>query len=406
MRGSMMRSLLRSARRSVADSMGTLGSSGTVSSPTTSATLAELMAAEDWDGVRAMLSATVTAPPDDNYDEEADERRRRRRAAAMMAVAEMEHCRDCPAGSNAMHYACRFRPPVDAIRSLEEVAAAAALPDDGGGGDDDNGCDMFSAEDCASRLPLHYAVKYGASPGVVSLLLRRSPPSAASHRDVVGKAPLHHAAESYASHYRPPFEAGSFDMGGGAGGILTAEVRRAALRDDMKLVVKLLLRAAPSVINVEDDTGMTPIEYAIDSEEPCADISVIKYMQKSSERCWKRMEEEEQRRRRHRTAAAALALRREKEEEERSRRSRTPQSELLRPPTTAPPLDVERAIADLLLEGSMNLAAVSSVLDKTAVLDGEGGKDRACTSAGRAGINGVRIPFEPRRRMSPRALCA
>jgi len=407
MRGSV-RSLLRSARKSVGaggggGSASTLGSSassfghllGTTHNP-----LAERISAEDWEAVRSALRGGGDPAEGEGGDGQAADDAAAKSAAAA-AVAELGRCRDLPSGSNALHFACRFCPPPDVVRMLEVALVSGERGEGQGEGDrQESSNNPFAAEDCASRVPLHYAVKYGCSPEVAALLLRRYP-SAASRTDVVGKTPLHHFAESYASH---------------RGGDGNGNFRQTALKDDMKLVAKLLLRADLSAVNVEDDEGMTPIEYAIFSPDDVSiDISVVRMMQKGSEKDWKNKA----------SAAAASPSSASTTRETRNAADSSPASAAADagPASADEPRSIGResppsspddkedddddevrrtmAVADLL--GSVDLAAVSSALDKSNAGTTTAGK----TDPALADRPALRIPpFEPKRRTSPRALCA
>uniref|UniRef100_A0A7R9WKD6 Uncharacterized protein n=1 Tax=Pseudictyota dubia TaxID=2749911 RepID=A0A7R9WKD6_9STRA len=404
MRGSV-RSLLRSARKSVGaggggGSASTLGSSASSFGHllgTRHNALAERISAEDWDAVRSALRGGGDPAEGEGGDGEADDLAAK---SAVAAVAELGRCRDLPSGSNALHFACRFCPPPDVVRMLEVALVSGERGEGQGEGDrQESSNNPFAAEDCASRVPLHYAVKYGCSPEVAALLLRRYP-SAASRTDVVGKTPLHHFAESYASH---------------RGGDGNGNFRQTALKDDMKLVAKLLLRADLSAVNVEDDEGMTPIEYAIFSPDDVSiDISVVRMMQKGSEKDWK-----------NKASAAAASPSSASARETRNAADSSPASAAADagPASADEPRSIGResppsspddkedddddevrrtmAVADLL--GSVDLAAVSSALDKSNAGTTTAGK----TDPALADRPALRIPpFEPKRRTSPRALCA
>lgn len=203
-------------------------------------------------------------------------------------------------------------------------------------------------------------------------------------------------------------------------------MRKTTLRDATKQVVKLLLKVDLSVINLEDDAKMSPIEYAIDSEQ--VEIKVVKIMQKASEKEWKRkVAKERLGRTLGRQSSAPVQVLTNVDEANKgevapaaSRRSSSQpsapsSSAQSAEPVSLPPIsgpaqkqqvsrqepvtqrdqDARKAIADIL--GSVNLAAVSSALDKT------GDKDPSIAVEGR--IN-VHIPFKPRKRTSPRTMCA
>ena len=86
-------------------------------------------------------------------------------------------------------------------------------------------------------------------------------------KDTVGKTPLHLLCESYSS---------SADLSKGNESI--------SPEDNMIESTKALIRAAPEVLNIEDDDGMTAVEYCIYSGAP---YEAVRKIQKASEKDWK-----------------------------------------------------------------------------------------------------------------------
>ena len=148
-----------------------------------------------------------------------------------------------------VHYACRFNPPRTIIRHLESMyPGSLRMPDNMG------------------RLPLHYAAKWGASYRLIDYLVEKNR-AAASARDSLGRTPLHLLCKSYSSSVgsnKLPCDLSS--------------------DDNMFQATTTLLAAAPDVVNIEDNNGMTVIEYAISSNAP---YRAVRLIQKASERDWK-----------------------------------------------------------------------------------------------------------------------
>jgi len=338
--------------------------------------LAEKISSEDWDAVRSLLTGCCGGDGGG-----AKRRTSSVQKDALAVVRDMSRCRDCPPGTSVIHYTCRFRPPPDVLRLLE------ALEEDVLTVPDVQGmyavASAYSTQDPTGRHPLHIAVKNGASPETIALLLRRSA-SSAGVRDLLGKTPLHHFAESYAANYVPPrsrIACDSFDVVDGEESTGLLPLKQAA-----KLTAQLLLRADSSCVNAEDDRDMTPIEYAIESGG--LDISVVKLLQKASEKVWKKKVLEDAERRRSAPREAMIAAARAVS----SGDARPCQD--LKPEMAAGASDnATRAVADLL--GSVNLAAVSSALEKDKSVEERDGES----------VN-VLIPIRPRQNVSKRALCA
>lgn len=120
--------------------------------------------------------------------------------------------------------------------------------------------------DNVGRLPLHYAAKWGASYRLIEYLVEKNR-SAATVQDVLGRTPLHHLCKSYSS------SAGSNKLPGDL-----------ASDDNMVQATTILIAAAPDAVNIEDNDGITVIEYAISSDAP---YRAVRLIQKASERDWK-----------------------------------------------------------------------------------------------------------------------
>lgn len=152
----------------------------------------------------------------------------------------------------ALHFACRFHPPLDVIVSLAGIFPGAVLH-----------CDK------AGRYPLHIAAKWGASPLVLRFLVEEEP-SVCALQDETGKTPLHHICRSYGRNYSVRKNEGR------------------PLKEALVEVVRGLCKASPGTVNLEDEEDMTALEYAIDND---LDLKVVRTMQKACEKDWKNRRE-------------------------------------------------------------------------------------------------------------------
>lgn len=235
MASTRVRSLLRSSSNPIPSTMAAEQAAAEAQPPATSApppapiSYSRLIARQDWD---SLLSGLGT-----------DEGR-------IHARCEMESSPDVDGG--ALHFACRFHPPLDVIMSLAEVCPGSVEKADNMG-----------------RYPLHIAAKWGASPRVVKFLLQVYP-DAAGLQDAMGKTPLHLCCESYASKYS------------------SRKAEGQPLKDAMVEVVRRLCRAAPDAVNLEDMEDMTALEYAIEAD---VELKVVRSIQKACEKDWKHRRE-------------------------------------------------------------------------------------------------------------------
>ena len=173
------------------------------SQPYSGGSILRILAAQDWDRFRTLMSTEV----------------------GQVAVQnELLSSNDFGAES-ALAYASRFHPPMDVLR------AVADLP----------------PPDPVGRSPLHIAVKAGAPPPVVRYLAEMDPAAGAT-QDKNGRTPLHYAAQSYASNYDPRRPD---DM----------PKKEAVLQ-----VVRYLCKLSPTTVNLEDDEEYTALEYAIEND--------------------------------------------------------------------------------------------------------------------------------------------
>jgi len=151
-----------------------------------------------------------------------------------------------------IHHACSHRAPVCALRSLSSEYWKSLYHADKDG-----------------RFPIHVAALNGAGPDIISFLIS-SNCATAGIKDSLGKTPLHYICEEF------------LDKNKDANSLRTHQ--------DMFWTVGLLLKSAPSSVNVEDDEEMNPIEYAIASG---AHVGIIKEMQKASRSCWRARQKRE-----------------------------------------------------------------------------------------------------------------
>lgn len=153
-------------------------------------------------------------------------------------------------GKSILHQLCCMHPPLTIVQKVLQQCP-----------------DLVHQVDHFGRTALHHAADWGASPQVMEILLKENQ-EAALQRDFEGKTPLHLTFGGYGD--------GWCDTGNEAGDIVTGPY---------KPVIVSLSQASPDAINIEDENGMNPIEYAIMNE---MDISIIKIMQKRSVSSWQK----------------------------------------------------------------------------------------------------------------------
>jgi len=148
-------------------------------------------------------------------------------------------CKECTHQQSLLHLACNFRPPLYVARNLFEF-------------------DTFNASriDSKRRYPLHLALEYGSSVEVVKFLIE-SNKAAVIARDVYGKTPLHMVVLKCAEK----MERNKLQELG--------DIRSFVDSVEMLDLISLLCDAVPSAPFVEDNNGMTALEYAIDVESDC-----------------------------------------------------------------------------------------------------------------------------------------
>lgn len=108
--------------------------------------------------------------------------------------------------------------------------------------------------DSNGRLPLHCAMRNGVGSDVVQYLLKEYPESAV-RQDKKGKTPLHLACKYFAIAY---------DKSGTQ--FKYRQDRFAFMCEKLNMVMAMFLDADPDCFLIDDDKGMSALEYAIDGE--------------------------------------------------------------------------------------------------------------------------------------------
>lgn len=198
---------------------------------------ADLIAQERWDAVRECLSSA-----------NADETRE------MILSCQYGKDGSDPANAkapfnNPLHFACRFYPPWDVIKAIDQIHP-----------------ELMTQVDSMGRTALHLAAKNGAAPQVIRFLCAKYP-KAAGAQDVRGRLPLHNACKHYTTRYND------------------AKCENVPLAESMRDVVRTLCRTAPRSVNLEDVDGCAALEYAIEYDAP---FKVVRDIQKACEKDWKK----------------------------------------------------------------------------------------------------------------------
>jgi hypothetical protein len=147
-----------------------------------------------------------------------------------------------------VHFAVRHQAPLRIVSLLSKLYPAS-----------------ITSPDKSGRYPIHVACKWSATPDVISYLVGLNS-SACGIQDNFGKTPMHYVAGFYLANYQDPFE------------------RLYSMDQSMMEVVKLLVSAAPTSVNLDDNEGCNAIEYALDND---VHIKVFKYMQRACRDDWR-----------------------------------------------------------------------------------------------------------------------
>lgn len=155
-------------------------------------------------------------------------------------------------GNNLLHLVCRNNPTVEVVEEiLQDFPELSKKPNRDG------------------QYPIHYAAQWGSSPSVIRLLCEKHN-LALEYPDCHGQTPLILACKYYSKNYsyKRTLQDDSFLRNGHAA----------------SQAIKMIARARPSAANIEDSTGCTAIEYALDSD---IDLDTIQCVQRASYRDWK-----------------------------------------------------------------------------------------------------------------------
>mmetsp|Transcript_11082 Transcript_11082/g.16707 ORF Transcript_11082/g.16707 Transcript_11082/m.16707 type:complete len:234 (-) Transcript_11082:29-730(-) len=153
-----------------------------------------------------------------------------------------EHIQKCDEfnGMTLLHAVVKYNPPLHILDAMIDAHS-----------------DALMGQDCVGRTPLHVACGTGADAEIIRLLVEAYP-QACDLQDEDGRLPLHLACD---------IECVLFEGD---------QTERAPPTID---VVRALLSGSWRSVLVEDEDGMSPIEYAIVSD---ANIKVVKLLQKTS----------------------------------------------------------------------------------------------------------------------------
>jgi hypothetical protein len=216
---------------------------------------------EDWEGLRKDLEASLY----DYYSSEL--------VASALLLGQSQQLRDgevLVGGRNALHVACSLGAPISIIRTIRQMCPPCME------GVDENGC-----------TPLHVAAESGASPQVIDCLLYWYP-EASSLKDCRGKTPLHllFSSPNIESSNCPRLAEESQQPQPGQTKVLLWEPKKSTTTSTIQ-IIQSLIKAAPQSVNEEDDCGLNPLEYAINSN---ASINVIRTLQRASVVAWNEMD--------------------------------------------------------------------------------------------------------------------
>lgn len=152
---------------------------------------------------------------------------------------------NCPEfnGMTLLHACVRYDPPLHIVSQMIRLCP-----------------EMTEAQDCLKRTPLHVAAGTGASASMVKLLAKACPKSC-DVQDEDGRTPLHFACDSSSELFD--------DQNDEPRGPPSYEVVRALLSES--------LHAA----TLEDEDGMSALEYAITSD---GSIKVVNLLQKATQK--------------------------------------------------------------------------------------------------------------------------
>lgn len=142
--------------------------------------------------------------------------------------------------------------------------------------------------DAAQRNLLHIAAMSWSSPETMEYLLQKRPRTIASELDCDGRTPLHLLLASaddiqlvgVDNDNRP-------DTSSQPSSSIVQYRKMSAQRSPSQIAIQLLVNAAPETLNLEDSDHMSPIEYAILSND-AIQLKTIQQMRRRSEKQWKK----------------------------------------------------------------------------------------------------------------------
>ena len=148
-------------------------------------------------------------------------------------------------GETILHAVCRKNPPLHIVSIIVSMFPKTV-----------------SQLNNSNQYPIHVASQCGALPKIIQQLDQYCPDGFRSC-DISGKTPLHLACEHYPSSYRSVKE-------------------NMSPIEPMEEIISILTRKTLSVIHIEDENGMTALEYAIDTG---IDLVIIQKLQRDCEKC-------------------------------------------------------------------------------------------------------------------------
>ena len=157
-------------------------------------------------------------------------------------------------GMTILHAVARFDPPSILVKRIIELCPQAA-----------------ASRDVLNRTPLHVAAGTGAGSVVIKILVDAYP-EACLVQDTDGRTPLHMACDTSTELFEDRRKSMAFR---------TAPSHRS---------IGVLLRASLNSAIIEDEDGMSAIEYALCSD---ADLQTVRLIQKAAQKVRVREQEEE-----------------------------------------------------------------------------------------------------------------
>lgn len=177
-----------------------------------------------------------------------DERRRYfQRLASLVEESEFFN------GMTLFHACARFNPPLRVVHEIILLCPNAPC-----------------AQDCLRRTPLHVMAGTG-TPSEIIQVLANAYPDACMIQDVDGRTPLHFACDSSCELFED-------------------NIRKKKSSKNIPSIdtIRVLLEASPDSVLLDDDEGMSAIEFALFSN---AELKTVKFLQKATQKIRTRMQE-------------------------------------------------------------------------------------------------------------------